>query len=350
MKVLGISAATLASASVYLLRRRISKKWIDYRSEHHDLTNNVILITGGNTGLGYAAARDFAKRNATVLIACRNMEKGKKAAESIHRATGNQNVQCMELDLASLASVKEFATMIKSHPDYSSINTLVCNAGVWVPEPEDGNKDPSKYKTKDGFEIHFGINHLSHLYLAKQLTDALNKSGDGRIIFVSSSLMKSGKVDFDCYDHIYEGRDKGQEEKKSVAPAGYSDTKLMNALTCRWLSTLLPPTVTTYSVCPGFCRSSLGRHVSFPFHKKLLVYPLMLMIQRTSMQGAQNIIFLALEDKSKLKSGEMYKDGEIAKEETDYLDVLGESAAKKLWEVSEGLLGDESETETETDD
>jgi NAD(P)-dependent dehydrogenase (short-subunit alcohol dehydrogenase family) len=354
MKVLGISAA-IASASAYLVRRRISKKWIDYRSSHHDLTSKVILITGGNTGLGFEAAKEFARRNARVVIACRNIEKGNEAVESIHRATGNHNVDCMELDLASLASVRAFTRKIKSNPEYSSINALVCNAGVWVPEEKDGQKDPDKYKTKDGFEIHFGVNHLSHLLLAKSLTDVLQNSGDGRVVFVSSSLMKYGQVDFNKYDHIYEGRSKvqegqncdGENRKKSSSsygpPPAYCDTKLMNALTCRRLSSILPPTVTTYAVCPGFCRSSLGRHVSFPFHKKILFAPIMLMIQRTSKQGAQNIIFATLEDKDKLKNGEFYKDGEIAVEQTDYVDSLGESVPRQLWEVSERLL-DESDS------
>ena len=167
--------------------------------------------------------------------------------------------------------------------------------------------------------------------------------------------MKYGQVDFNKYDHIYEGRSKvqegqncdGENRKKSWSsygpPPAYCDTKLMNALTCRRLSSILPPTVTTYAVCPGFCRSSLGRHVSFPFHKKILFAPIMLMIQRTSKQGAQNIIFATLEDKDKLKNGEFYKDGEIAVEQTDYVDSLGESVPRQLWEVSERLI-DESDS------
>eukprot|EP00560_Eucampia_antarctica_P009775 CAMPEP_0197828796 /NCGR_PEP_ID=MMETSP1437-20131217/5320_1 /TAXON_ID=49252 ORGANISM="Eucampia antarctica, Strain CCMP1452" /NCGR_SAMPLE_ID=MMETSP1437 /ASSEMBLY_ACC=CAM_ASM_001096 /LENGTH=356 /DNA_ID=CAMNT_0043430175 /DNA_START=128 /DNA_END=1201 /DNA_ORIENTATION=+ len=351
MKRLVLSAATIVSASVYLVRHRVSKKWIDYRSSHHDLTNKVILITGGNTGLGYEAAKDFARRNAKVVIACRNMEKGRDAVEKINRSTESKNVECMELDLASLASVQDFISKIQSHPEYSSIDALICNAGVWVPKTE-GAADPNKHKTKDGFEIHFGVNHLSHLLLAKSLTDSLQSSGDGRIVFVSSSLMKSGQVDFDKFDHIYEGRSKkdeptllnGPEKKKksstSFAPPAYCDTKLMNALTVKRFSAILPPNVTAYAVCPGWCSSSLGRHVTFPFYKKLLLAPILMMFQRTSVQGAQNIIFATVEDKDKLKSGEIYRDGEIAVEQTDYIDSLGENLPKKLWTVSERILHD----------
>ena len=328
-KIVGFSVA-FASTSVYLIRSRISKKWINCRSSKHDLTNKIIIITGGNTGLGFEAAKDFARRNAKVIIACRNMPNGEKAVDKINRANGNENALCMELDLASMASVQEFATKLNDDQDYPKIDALVCNAGVWVPETAESKK------TQDGLEIHFGVNHLSHMFLTKKLRNLLHNSGDGRVIFVSSSLMKSGKIDFEKYDHIYESRKK-EDDQKSFAPPAYCDTKLMNALTCRSFSKVLPPTVGVYAVCPGFCRSSLGRHVSYPFYKKMLIAPIMLMLQRSPRQGAQNIIFATVEDKSKLKSGEFYRDGEIAVEQTDYVDSLGEDLPAKLWDISEGI-------------
>jgi len=354
------SIVAIASGSAYLLRRRISKKWIDLRKSPHDLTNKTILITGGNAGLGFEAAKDFARRNGKVILACRDLSKGRKAVMSIRRSTGNENVNCMELDLASISSVRNFIKDIKSDPECSSIHALVCNAGVWVPDiPNDeknliANKEAMN-KTKDGYEIHFGVNHLSHFLLATSLKDELANSGDGRVVFVSSSLMKSGKIDLERHDHVHEGRQPDQHvddssdansallipKKKSSfgPPSAYCDTKLMNALTCKHLAaTILPPTVTTYAVCPGFCRSSLGRHVVFPFYQKLLFAPIMLMIQRSAVQGAHNIIFATVEEKDKLQSGAFYKDGKVAKEEMDYVDSLGEDLPRKLWELSDGLL------------
>ena len=115
----------------------------------------------------------------------------------------------------------------------------------------------------------------------------------------------------------------------------------MNALTNRRLATKLgktAPHVTTYACCPGFCRTSLGRNVQFPFYKKLLFGPLMLLIQRNSVQGAQNIILATLEDKDKLQSGGMYRDATIAKDETEYMDSLDKDLPQKLWDLSEELL------------
>mmetsp|Transcript_21156 Transcript_21156/g.32153 ORF Transcript_21156/g.32153 Transcript_21156/m.32153 type:complete len:362 (+) Transcript_21156:153-1238(+) len=342
------SVAAVGSVTAIILRRRISRKWISFRDNQTDLTNKTIVITGGNVGLGYEAAKDFSRRNGNVVIACRNVGKGKEAAKLITSSTGKDNIECLELDLASLASVRKFISKLQSEPKFSSIHALVCNAGVWIPPPKDEDENDSittttttKTKTTDGFEMHFGVNHLSHFLLARSLQDQLARSGDGRIVFVASSLMKSGQIDMESKDFVHNMRKKKEEpgkKSRSFAPTAYCDTKLMNVLTCKHLSTILPPSITTYSVCPGFCRTSLGRNVSFSFPKKVLIAPLMLMIQRTSNQGAQNIIHATIEDKEKLQSGMMYRDGEIGTEHMEYADSLGEDLAEKLFNLSEQLL------------
>jgi dehydrogenase/reductase SDR family protein 13 len=344
--------AALTAASTYFLRYRISRSWIDYRERGPtDLSGKVIIVTGANVGLGYESARDFARRNGTVVLACRDAAKGQEAVESIKKLTGNDNVECLSVDLASLASVRAFAATVTAR--YPSIYALVCNAGVWVPM-EEGRK------TADGYEIHFGINHLGHLALIRSVVAHMTKSKeDGRVVLVSSGLLRSGKLDLDRQDFVHEGRkvrvdaggnddgDSNDEKKKkkkghaSFAPTGYCDSKLMNALTVRHVATMLcktAPHVTTYAVCPGFCRTSLGRNVKFPLYKKLILTPVMLLIQRTSVQGAQNVIHATLEDKGNLKSGEMYRDGEVAQEETEYVDSLGKDVPRRLWELSEKLV------------
>lgn len=330
MVAVGSLAAILGASTLYYLRRRISNPWIDMHSTTFDLSGKIIVVTGGNVGLGFEAAQDFARRNARVILGCRNLAKGQQAVQAIVEATGNDAVECLELDLASLASVRNFSSNIKSK--YPPIHALVLNAGVWFPMKE-------YKKTSDGFEIHFGVNHLAHFEMARLLLDHMAEEPGARIIFVASSLAKSGKIDFEAQEFVRTGRQPANEqEKKSFAPTGYCDSKLMNALTCRQLSTKLPPHVTTYAVCPGFCRSSLGRHVSFPLYQKVLITPLMLMIQRTTVQGAQNIVFVTVEDESKLQNGGFYRDGEIQKEVSDYVDSLGSDAPERLWELSEKLV------------
>ena len=330
LSTIGGIAALLTSGTV-LLRRRISRNWISFSSTNYtNLTqDHVCIITGSNVGLGYETARDLARRGGTIVLACRDLELGNRAASKIRTSTGNKNVECLHLDLASLNSVRKFsAEFIKR---YGGVYTLICNAGVWVPME-------NRRKTEDGFEIHFGVNHLGHFLLLQLLIPHIQTSG--RIVLVSSGLCKGGKIDMKKKDFIYDGR-RLETDKKAIsfAPTGYCDSKLMNTLTCRQLDVQLQGSdVTTYAVCPGFCRSNLGRQVQMPFYKKIFLWPLMKLIQRSPAQGAQNIIFAAVEDKEKLVSGAMYKDGKIAEEETRFVDGLGKDLQKQLWDLSEKLI------------
>mmetsp|Transcript_14957 Transcript_14957/g.35693 ORF Transcript_14957/g.35693 Transcript_14957/m.35693 type:complete len:378 (-) Transcript_14957:8-1141(-) len=366
-----ITASTLAAlfggGAIYL-RRRVSRNWLDYtNSGPQDLSSRgVIVVTGASTGLGYETAKEFAKRRATVVLACRDVQKAEEAADRIAKsidATADPLLSARErlvvspLDLASLDSVETFADELAAKYSRRGVYALVCNAGVWMPMDQHA-------KTEDGYEMHFGVNHLGHLALIRAVADRMmtkSKKEDCRVVLVSSGLAKNGKIDMEKQDFVYEGRtqqnggedsnspdnnDDSQSKKKkshaSFAPTGYCDSKLMNALTNRRLAAKFgktAPHVTTYACCPGFCRTSLGRHVQFPFYKKLLLGPLMLMIQRNSVQGAQNIIHATLEDRDKLESGGMYRDGQIAKsKETKYMDSLDKDLPLKLWNLSEQML------------
>lgn len=284
--------------------------------------------------MGYEAAKYFAHCGGNVILACRNGDAGERAALEIRESTGNQDVKFLKLDLASLDSVRSFAADFKARNE--NIHALICNAGVWVPD----NDDDQKTKTSDGFEIHFKVNHLGHFALIQSLIPQMEQSGmDSRIVMVGSSLCKSGKIDLQKRDFIYDGRVLGSNEKKSFAPTGYCDSKLMNMLTCRELAVKLRGSnITTYAVSPGFCSSQLGRNVQMPGYKKMLMTPLMRMFQRSSQQGALNLIFAVTEDKTKLESGTMYQDGKIWKDGVDLIDTLGGDLQRGLWELSRELI------------
>ncbi len=215
-------------------------------------------------------------------------------------------------------------------------------------------KENNQKTTKEEYEIHFGVNHLGHFRLMKSILPLMMSSSstsDKRIIFVSSSLLNSGKIDMQKRDFIYDGRVENEKKKKkkknSFAPTGYCDSKLMNALTCRQLAIELQKhnqqqknsTITTYAVCPGFCVSNLGRSVQVPF----FVRGIMRLFQRTSAQGAQNIVHVTLEDTQKLVSGGIYQDGKISMELTSFLDDVGEDVQKQLWDLSSELSGAKKE-------
>ena len=134
-------ATILLSAGGLLFRRRISRNWIQVnptvtKTLQH---NEAIIITGGNCGLGFEAAKDLAGRigNGKIILACRNYENGESAASMIRQSSGNANVECMKLDLASCDSIRQFALDLTKRNEDSDekldISALICNAGVWVP-------------------------------------------------------------------------------------------------------------------------------------------------------------------------------------------------------------------------
>ncbi len=262
-----------------------------------------------------------------------------------------QNVECMKLDLASSDSIRQFALDLtkrnEDREEHSDISALICNAGVWVPMEQ-------KQKMDEGYEIHFGVNHLGHFSLVQSLLPIMKKSKleDKRVVFVSSAFLKdgNGKINMQKRDFIHDGRgdeeaevetSETKEKKKSFASTGYDDSKLMNALICRQLELELQNqqqqtsnNVTTYAVCPGFCKSDLLRCAGIPFY----VRGIMRLFQRTWAQGAQNIVvYVTMEDAEKLVSGAMYQDGKIEDGTTSALEGVGADAQKELWDLSREL-------------
>jgi NAD(P)-dependent dehydrogenase (short-subunit alcohol dehydrogenase family) len=136
-----------------------------------------IIITGGNSGLGYACAQNIAEadKNSYVILACRNAAKAKNAVDSLIKKTGNRNISTLELDLASLESVRNFVRQF-SNSNYPPLHALVCNAGLIMID--------KTYYTKDCFESTFGTNHLGHFLLANMLLEKMTDTA--RIFFVSS--------------------------------------------------------------------------------------------------------------------------------------------------------------------
>jgi len=138
-------------------------------------------VTGANSGIGFEAAKTFAALNAVVIIASRDEQKGKAAAEKINETTKSQNAIFIQLDLGSFESVKHFASEFLKR--YQRLDILVNNAGL-IPPP---NK-----KTVEGFEYGFGVMHLGHFLLTKLLLPTIVKThqrfDDTRVINVSSAM------------------------------------------------------------------------------------------------------------------------------------------------------------------
>ena len=140
-----------------------------------DQKGRVAVITGANTGLGFETAAALAEHGARVVLAVRNLDKGKDAAARITAQSPHADVTLAELDLTSLDSVRAAAEQLKATHD--RIDLLINNAGVmWTP----------KSTTKDGFELQFGTNHLGHFAFTGLLLDRLLPVAGSRVVTVSS--------------------------------------------------------------------------------------------------------------------------------------------------------------------
>jgi NAD(P)-dependent dehydrogenase (short-subunit alcohol dehydrogenase family) len=171
----------------------------------------VAIVTGANSGIGYETAKALAAQEATVVMACRNLDKARAAVDSITRDMPGAKLPVMRLDLADLAAVREFAAQFQSR--YERLDLLINNAGIMI---------PPYTQTKDGFEVQFGANHLGHFALTGLLLNLILATAGARIVNVSSSMHHrgSGTIDFDNVN----------AEKGYNAREAYSQSKLANLL------------------------------------------------------------------------------------------------------------------------
>ncbi|EEZ99585.1 retinol dehydrogenase 11 [Tribolium castaneum] len=302
-----IIPAVLALIGIRKLRER---SW-GYCRNRVPLDNKVVVITGANSGIGFEVAKELASRNAMVVLACRKLDSAKEAIERIEQELKKKlKMRAMEVDLASLLSIKQFASNVQKL--YPEVHILVNNAGVAYPKNE-------KHLTKDGFEIHFGINHLGHFYLTNLLLDKLKKSTPSRIIIVTSSLHEKGTIDL-----------KNLESGKNL----YANSKLANAYFCKELSKRVKDTgVSVYGVCPGWVYTALFRH-SIRWYHYIMVAPIAYFFMRSPKQGAQTVIYCASEPGLEPESGSLFRNCSLYKSKVNFDENLG----LHLWNESERLI------------
>ena len=151
-----------------------------------DISGKTIVVTGGNSGIGYEAALQFARKRAKVILACRDLGKARAAAAEIVASSPTADVEVMALDLSNLASIRGFADAF--HMRHQALDVLCNNAGVMA----------IPYRlTADGFEMQFGTNHLGHFALTGLLLDRLLTTKGARVVNVSSTGHRFGKIRFD---------------------------------------------------------------------------------------------------------------------------------------------------------
>ena len=270
------------------------------------MEGKICIITGANSGIGKATAIGLAKMNATVVMLCRDKERGESAQNEIIELTGNNNVDLFLCDLSSLKEIRNFATEFKSK--YQNLHVLINNAGVML-----SKKDFSV----DGFEMNFAVNHLAPFLLTNLLLDILKKSAPSRIINVGSAAHKMGKIDFE---------DLQSENKKGRLMGVYGNSKLAMTLVSYKLSKMLEGSNVTVNILhPGLVNTNLGRDrssTSKGFASKFFKSPEV---------GAETSIFLASSPEVEGITGKYFtKKKEKASSKKSY----NEEYAKRLWEIS----------------
>jgi NAD(P)-dependent dehydrogenase (short-subunit alcohol dehydrogenase family) len=275
-----------------------------------------VLITGGNTGLGLETAVALAAADADVVFTSRDLAKGANAADEIRDRSGSSSVDVMELDLARLASVREFAARFTDTHD--QLDVLVNNAGLML---------GSRRETVDGYEMTFQVNHLGPFLLTNLLRDPLVAADDARVVNVASAAHSSARRGLD-FDDL-------QSTRRYRSFSVYARSKLANILFTRELARRWNDTgVTANAVHPGFVASRFGRDGDYG-RLSDIVFPLLRPFAHTPEQGAQTQIYVASAPELDGITGGYWAKSAPAMPSAAAQD---DAAAARLWEVSEQLV------------
>ncbi|KAK9111165.1 hypothetical protein Scep_018684 [Stephania cephalantha] len=241
------------------------------------------VVTGANSGIGFATAQGLASRGANVYMVCRNKQRGEEAMNKIQSETGNQNVYLEVCDLSSASQIKSFASRFSSKDQ--PLHVLVNNAGIL---------EHNRITTTEGFELNFAVNVAGTYTLTELMLPSLEKAApDARVITVSSGGMYTTPLTTDL--QYSEGKFDGTRQ--------YARNKRIQvALTEKWAEMYGDKGIGFYSMHPGWAETP-GVAKSLPGLSKSLSGNL-----RTIEQGADTILWLALQPKEKLVSGAFYFD------------------------------------------
>ncbi len=277
------------------------------------MKNKVALVTGANSGTGKWTAINLARQGATVIMLCRNQERGMEAFNEVKNITHSDKIDIMFCDLASMASIRSFAKAFKKK--YTRLDVLVNNAGVVL---------PGRRVTEDGFELQFGVNHLGHFLLTNLLLDLIIASAPARIVNVASGAHTIGDIHFNDID---------LRKNYSIIKA-YSRSKLANILFTYELAMRLNGTgVTVNALHPGAVASQMGINRDTGFGK--LITKTLKPFFLTPEEGAQTAIYLASSKEVEGVNGRyFYKKQPISSSEKSY----NKQIAKKLWYISSMMV------------
>jgi NAD(P)-dependent dehydrogenase (short-subunit alcohol dehydrogenase family) len=291
-----------------------------------NLKGKVIIVTGGNTGIGLQAAMAFAGKGAETILACRNEIKARRAVILIQSSFPGSCVKYLHLDLANLESVHRFAESFSN--SFGRLDILLNNAGVIL----------NPYRTTDdGFESQMGINHLGHFALTGLLMDIIAKTDGSRVVNVSSKIHRFGRMDFEDLQYS-----SGIGYSRIGA---YSRSKLANLLFTYELDRrfqMANINAQAMAVHPGYAYTDFGRARFFRV-LKYMFYPLVLVITQSAEQGALPSLRASVDPV--VKGGDFLGPGGRFQIRGSPVNISSIGASHNradatiLWEISEKLTG-----------
>lgn len=294
-----------------------------------DSTGHRFVITGANSGLGLETARELARHRATVVLACRNTDKGDAARDILLSLDPDADVEVRRLDLADLSSVRRFAESLIETTD--GVDALVNNAGVMaIPRRE----------TADGFEMQMGTNHLGHFALTGLLLPLLRNRAGARIVTVSSGAHRAGKINFDDL----------HGEQRYRRWRAYGQSKLANLLFTFELARRIDTAgldIVAAAAHPGYADTNLqsaGPRMSGRTFSERAMSVFNTLFAQDAARGALPTLYAATAPGA--RNGSYYGPDGLAEQRGEHPKEVGASArardvavAQRLWDVSEELTG-----------
>jgi NAD(P)-dependent dehydrogenase (short-subunit alcohol dehydrogenase family) len=277
------------------------------------LKGRVCVVTGATRGIGRATAEELARAGATLVLVCRRRPDGEEVAAAIARAGSAPAPTVVEADLSSQAAVRAAAEEIRSR--HERLHVLVNNAGL-IPR--------SREVTVDGLEMQLAVNHLAPFLLTNLLLDRLRSSAPSRVVTVSSTTHQGAELDFADL----------QSERRYDAEDVYAGTKLMNLLFTYELARRLQGTgVTANALHPGAVATRLlADYMKVPLVGRALART----FGASPEQGADTVVYLAASPEVAGVTGKYFTNRRETRSSPASYD---ESAARRLWELSERLTG-----------
>jgi NAD(P)-dependent dehydrogenase (short-subunit alcohol dehydrogenase family) len=269
----------------------------------------TILITGTTNGIGTVTAMELARQGHHIVMANRNREKSEQLAADITGQTGNSNIEVLDLDLASLASVRQCAAQFLEQ--HGKLDILLNNAGLMSTE---------EVITQDGYELQFAVNNLAQFLLTLELLPALEAAAPSQVIFVTSMMHKFGKLDFDSFT--------GWE--KYSGGASYNQSKLAMMVIAQELAARLEnKQIAVNTLHPGAVNTGILDNYS-----KLAQFFLRRMFISPE-KGAKTSLYLAEQSVAELPTGKYFVSCKEAKPNKVVEDA---SLRQKLWDTCSDYL------------